>query len=100
MMSMEYTVPSTILGFPLILLDTSSLVVDEVAASITLAIFLQKLDNVFGILANVLFVSVISVDENHQMGGFNTHLGSLVVAGWSKCLFSDKSGSPLSDSSI
>ena len=45
--------------------DTSSLFVDEVAASVTLAIFLQKLDNVFGILANVLFVSVISVDENH-----------------------------------
>ena len=34
-----------------------------------MAIFLQKLDDVLGILANVLFVSVISVDENHQMGG-------------------------------
>ena len=43
------------------LMTHPSLFVDEVAASITLAIFLQKLDNVFGILANVLFVSVISL---------------------------------------
>ncbi len=31
----------------------------------------------------MLFVSVVAVDENHQVGGVDIHLGSLVVAGWS-----------------
>ena len=48
-----------------------------------MAILLQKFDDEFGILADVLFVSVISVDENHQVSGVATHLGSLVIAGWS-----------------
>lgn len=38
------------------------LFIDEVAASIALAILLQKLDDVLGIFANMLFVSIISVD--------------------------------------
>ena len=58
------------------------LLIDEVVASIALAILLQKLDDVLGILANMLFVSIISVDENRQVGGVAIHLGSLVVAGW------------------
>ncbi len=52
-------------------------------ASIALAILLQKLDDVLSILANMLFVSIISVDENHQVGSVAIHLRSLIVAGWS-----------------
>ena len=59
------------------------LLIDEVVASIALAILLQKLDDVLSILANMLFVSIISVDENHQVGSVAIHLGSLIVTGWS-----------------
>ena len=59
------------------------LFIDEVAASIALAILLQKLDDEFGILSYVLLISIVSVDENHQVSGVAIHLGSLIVAGWS-----------------
>ena len=45
------------------------------------AVFLQKVQDELGILAHVLFISIISVDENHQMGRVNSHLCALVVAG-------------------
>ena len=52
------------------------LFIDEVAASIALAILLQKLDDEFSILSYVLLISIIAVDENHQMGRVNGHFGS------------------------
>ena len=45
------------------------------------AVFLQKVQNEFGILAHVLLISIISVDENYQMGRVNSHLCAFVVAG-------------------
>ena len=45
------------------------------------AVFLQKLQDELGILAHVLLISIIAVDENHQMGRVNGHLCAFVVAG-------------------
>ena len=45
------------------------------------AVFLQKLQDELGILAHVLLISIIAVDENHQMGCVNGHLCAFVVAG-------------------
>ena len=45
------------------------------------AVFLQKVQNKFGILAHVLLISIIAVDENHQMGRVNSHLCAFIVAG-------------------
>ena len=53
----------------------------EVTSSVALAIFLEELLDEFSILTYMLFVTIISIDEDYEVRGVYGHLGALVVAG-------------------
>ena len=55
--------------------------VDCEGAAVALAVFADEALDELGILADALLVAVVAVDEYHEVGGAEGHLGTLVVAG-------------------
>ena len=55
--------------------------VDVIASAIAFRILAQQLLYVLGVLTHMALIAVVTIDEHHEVGGFERDLGALIVGG-------------------